>query len=112
MLHRLNNLQILSDSQKHSAVTSSKSTIGLYTVKVQSYLKVANESRERERGSENDRIEIMPLRSGATYRKRKRSFGVYERYAVLCDKCGRRSKTFYFLPSSIVDWNKRAVRTI
>lgn len=44
--------------------------------------------------------------------KEKEPFGVYERYVVLCDKCGRRSQTFYFLPSAIISWNKRAVRTI
>lgn len=44
--------------------------------------------------------------------KEKDPFGVYEHYVVLCNKCGRHSKTFYFLPSAIIDWNKRVVRTI
>jgi hypothetical protein len=44
--------------------------------------------------------------------KEKDPFGVYEHYVVLCDKCGRYSQTFSFLPSAIIDWNKRAVRTI
>lgn len=44
--------------------------------------------------------------------KEKEPFGVYEHYVVLCDKCGRHSQTFSFLPSTIIDWNKRAVRTI
>lgn len=44
--------------------------------------------------------------------KEKEPFSVYERYAVSCDKCGRRTQTFSFLPSAIIDWNKIAVRTI
>lgn len=43
VLHRLNSLQMLLGSPKRSAVTSSRSTIDLYTVKAQSYMKVANE---------------------------------------------------------------------
>lgn len=45
-------------------------------------------------------------------KKEKEPFSVYEHYAVSCDKCGRHSQTFSFLPSAIIDWNKRAVRTI
>ena len=43
VLHQLNILQMLSDSPKRSAVTSSRSTTDLYTVKVQSYMKFSNE---------------------------------------------------------------------
>lgn len=31
--------------------------------------------------------------------KEKEPFGVYEHYVVLCDKCGRHSQTFSFLPA-------------
>lgn len=43
VLHQLNILQMLSDRPKRSAITSSRSTIDLYTVKVQSYMKFSNE---------------------------------------------------------------------
>nr|DAR20780.1 MAG TPA: hypothetical protein [Caudoviricetes sp.] len=46
---------MLSDSLKRSVVTSSRSTIDLYTVKAQSYMKVANELREQERDLESEK---------------------------------------------------------
>lgn len=49
---------------------------------------------------------------GAEPHIEKEPFGVYERYVVLCDKCGRHSQAFSFLPSAIINWNKRAVKTI